>query len=183
MPAGGNLWALWRCTLLVNLVSRPQRPKILFNSQPTMLQSYKSLRIIPNISEAPINHPRPTGTWEFSKVDTYICILAAYRQFAASLFSSVACEKLSCPTVLQIPRTHILFSLASLKIARQSLPTAEGMATLCPASFKLFQTLRQGQAALQASVRDLVLLLKNTDALGTEDVPEDEQEVREDEED
>ncbi|KAJ6570704.1 hypothetical protein B0H10DRAFT_1964583 [Mycena sp. CBHHK59/15] len=119
---------------------------------------------------------------------SYICILV-YRQFAASLFSSVACEKLSCPTVLQIPRTHILFSLASFKIARQYLPTTEGyphtMATLCPASLKLFQTLRQGQAALQASVRDLVLLLKNSrssSALGTEDTPEDEQEVREDEE-
>ncbi|KAF8171785.1 hypothetical protein K438DRAFT_2024000 [Mycena galopus ATCC 62051] len=79
---------------------------------------------------------------------SYICILA-YRQFVSSLFSSVACEKLLCPTVLQIPHTHILFSLASFKIARQSLPTAEGyphtMATLCPASFKLFQTLCQSQ--------------------------------------
>ncbi|KAJ6537582.1 hypothetical protein B0H10DRAFT_2141861 [Mycena sp. CBHHK59/15] len=117
---------------------------------------------------------------------SYICI-AVYRQFAGSLFSSVACEKLSCPTVLQIPRTHILFSLASYRITRQSIPTQEGyphtMATLCAASLKLFQTLHQGQVALQAAVRELVVLLKDkgpSDTLGTEDVLDGEQEVQED---
>jgi hypothetical protein len=54
------------------------------------------------------------------------------------------------------------------------------MATLCAASLKLFQTLRQGQVALQAAVRELVVLLKDkgpSDTLGTEDVLDGEQEV------
>ncbi|KAJ6599545.1 hypothetical protein B0H10DRAFT_2441262 [Mycena sp. CBHHK59/15] len=98
---------------------------------------------------------------------SYICI-AVYRQFAGSLFSSVACKKLSCPTILQIPRTNILFSLASYRITRQSIPTQEGyphtMATL-------------------SAVCELVVLLKDkgpSDTLGTEDVLDGEQEVQED---
>ncbi|KAJ6631907.1 hypothetical protein B0H10DRAFT_1975425 [Mycena sp. CBHHK59/15] len=117
---------------------------------------------------------------------SYICI-AIYRQFAGSLFSSVACEKLSCPTVLENPHTHILFSLASYRITRQSIPTQEGyphtMATLCAASLKLFQTFCQGQVTLQAAICKLVVLLKDTgpsDTLATEDLLDGEQEVQED---
>ncbi|KAJ7745879.1 hypothetical protein DFH07DRAFT_924502 [Mycena maculata] len=94
---------------------------------------------------------------------SYIYV-SVYRQFAGTLFSSIACEKLACPTVLQIPRTHVLFSLASFKITRQDIPTSEKyphtMATLDPDSMALFHKMRQTQAALNAAVRELVLLMK-----------------------
>ncbi|KAJ6609212.1 hypothetical protein B0H10DRAFT_2226075 [Mycena sp. CBHHK59/15] len=91
---------------------------------------------------------------------SYIYI-SVYRQFAGAMFTSIACEKLSCPTVLQIPRTHILFSLASFKITRQDITTK-----LC-----------QGQTALHAAVRELGLLMKeNRSDAAAEEVVEEEQE-------
>ncbi|KAK7034444.1 hypothetical protein R3P38DRAFT_2519034, partial [Favolaschia claudopus] len=92
----------------------------------------------------------------------------AYRRFAGAMFSSIACERLSCPTVLQIPRTHLLFSLASYKITRQSLPTPEGyphtMATLCAASLDVINTMHMNAAALQAAVRAIGQGLKDNNA-------------------
>ncbi|KAJ6521817.1 hypothetical protein DFH09DRAFT_1424506 [Mycena vulgaris] len=95
---------------------------------------------------------------------SYIYV-AVYRRFLGGIFSSIACETLSCPMTLQIPRTHILFSLASFKITRQVLPTAEGyphtLATLCPSSPELLQKLRQSQTALSAAVKQLAQLIKD----------------------
>ncbi|KAJ7744768.1 hypothetical protein DFH07DRAFT_978083 [Mycena maculata] len=94
---------------------------------------------------------------------SYIYV-SVYQQFAGTLFSSIACEKLFCLTVLQIPRTHVLFSLASFKITQQDIPTSEKylhmMATLDPDSMALVHKMRQTQAALNAAVRELVLLMK-----------------------
>ncbi|KAJ6554371.1 hypothetical protein B0H19DRAFT_1153335 [Mycena capillaripes] len=94
---------------------------------------------------------------------SYIYV-SIYRHFTGAIFSSMACDKLWCPTVLQIPRTHLLFSLASFPITRQEVPTTEGyphtMATLCPASLKLFQDLQQCRSALNLAVKDLGELMK-----------------------
>ncbi|KAK7039864.1 hypothetical protein R3P38DRAFT_2514522 [Favolaschia claudopus] len=115
---------------------------------------------------------------------SYICV-EAYRRFAGAMFSSIACERLSCPTVLQIPRTHLLFSLASYKITRQSLPTPEGyphtMATLCAASLDVFNTMHMNAAAFQAAVRAIGQGLKDNnvgeDMMAGEDaeLPENEE--------
>ncbi|KAJ6504529.1 hypothetical protein DFH09DRAFT_943717 [Mycena vulgaris] len=107
----------------------------------------------------------PTATSVGTPSYIYVSV---YRQFAGAIFSSMACGILSCPTVLQIPRTHILFSLASFtKITRQAVPTAEGyphmLATLCPSSLELLQKLRQSQTALVAAVLHLAQLMKNND--------------------
>ncbi|KAJ6597640.1 hypothetical protein DFH09DRAFT_1272270 [Mycena vulgaris] len=109
--------------------------------------------------------------------------VSVYRQFAGAIFSSMACGILSCPTVLQIPRTHILFSLASFtKITRQAVPTAEGyphmLATLCPSSLELLQKLRLSQTALAAAVLHLAQLMKNNDgpAAGMDDQIEEVEE-------
>ncbi|KAJ6449728.1 hypothetical protein DFH09DRAFT_93659, partial [Mycena vulgaris] len=51
----------------------------------------------------------PTATSVGTPSYIYVSV---YRQFAGAIFSSMACGILSCPTVLQIPRTHIFFSLA-----------------------------------------------------------------------
>ncbi|KAJ7735848.1 hypothetical protein DFH07DRAFT_779865 [Mycena maculata] len=93
---------------------------------------------------------------------------------------------LACLTVLQIPRTHVLFSLASFKITRQDIPTSEKyphtIATLDPDSMALFHKMRQTQAALNAAVRELVLLMKenSTKVVDPVDaVPEDTEEEEE----
>ncbi|KAJ7778679.1 hypothetical protein DFH07DRAFT_950687 [Mycena maculata] len=75
-----------------------------------------------------------------------------YRQFGGSLFSSMSCQALACPAFLQIPCTHILFSLASFsKIQRQEVVTAAHpltLVTLCHESLALFTAFKAEQNAL-----------------------------------
>ncbi|KAJ7780986.1 hypothetical protein B0H16DRAFT_1496749 [Mycena metata] len=110
---------------------------------------------------------------------SYIYVLA-YRPFAGAIFTSIACEQYSCPTVLQVPRTHILFSLASYnRTTRQLVPTAEKLPhtliTLCADSLALFQKMRESKLALSAAVRDLVQLMKDGKSVDSDAVNEPEE--------
>ncbi|KAJ7652490.1 hypothetical protein DFH06DRAFT_1331114 [Mycena polygramma] len=100
---------------------------------------------------------------------SYIYVLA-YRQFAGALFTSMACDKLACPTILQIPRTHLLFSLASFtKITQQDAPTdgyPHTLVNLCPESLKLLQDLRRSSAILRTGIQELERLMKSESAVG-----------------
>ncbi|KAJ6528169.1 hypothetical protein B0H19DRAFT_1083694 [Mycena capillaripes] len=63
-----------------------------------------------------------------------------YRPLGGGFFTSMSCEKLGCPTFLQIPRTHILFSLASFSgIHRQEVNPQLTFVTLCKESFALYE--------------------------------------------
>ncbi|KAJ6578728.1 hypothetical protein DFH09DRAFT_1148213 [Mycena vulgaris] len=69
--------------------------------------------------------------------------IAVYSPIAGHMFTSMPCPKLACGSIIQIPRTHLLFSLASYSrmIQRQAVPTTEGhphvLLTLCEASSAL----------------------------------------------
>ncbi|KAJ7173523.1 hypothetical protein C8R46DRAFT_1083087 [Mycena filopes] len=101
---------------------------------------------------------------------SYIYV-SMYRRFAGALFTSMACEKLSCSTVLQIPSTHLLLSLASFtKITKQAIPASDGyphiMVNLCPESLKLFEDLRGSSPVVQTAVQELGRLLREKSASG-----------------
>ncbi|KAK7012416.1 hypothetical protein R3P38DRAFT_2550288, partial [Favolaschia claudopus] len=85
--------------------------------------------------------------------------VTAYRQLAGQIFSSLACPVLACPTVLQIPRTHILFSLARFPVERLETATPGGnphtLLTLSKDSFTLLQTFQRRADALHAAVEAL----------------------------
>jgi hypothetical protein len=94
---------------------------------------------------------------------SYIYVLV-YLQLGGNFFSSLTCQALGCPTVLQIPRTHILFSLASYTIARQASPTADGhphtLVTLCKDSHALFQIFQQHSKGLHVAIDGLAKSVK-----------------------
>ncbi|KAJ6585790.1 hypothetical protein B0H19DRAFT_926943 [Mycena capillaripes] len=97
-------------------------------------------------------------------IPSYIYV-SMYRQFASALFLSMSCAKLSCPTVLQIPKTHILFSLASFtKITQQNSPTSDGyphtVVNLCADSLKLLEDLRHSSRVLHMAIPELGRLMK-----------------------
>ncbi|KAJ7508549.1 hypothetical protein B0H11DRAFT_2304702 [Mycena galericulata] len=89
---------------------------------------------------------------------SYIYI-RVYRPFGGALFSSMSCPKLACSTFLQIPCTHILFSLASFsQIQRQDITTANHpltLVTLCQTSMALFEAFHKERNALQSALKEL----------------------------
>ncbi|KAJ7461042.1 hypothetical protein FB451DRAFT_1371356 [Mycena latifolia] len=87
-----------------------------------------------------------------------------YRQFAGSLFSSLSCQKLGTSTFLQIPRTHILFSLASFKIQREDVLTAAHpltLLTLGKDSMVLFDAFHEDRNALHLAIAELARTSKS----------------------
>jgi hypothetical protein len=101
--------------------------------------------------------------------------LASYiyvRKFAPlaghTLFTSLTCQELSSPSFLQIPRSHLLLSLASYSVSRAAQPimangSSFSMVTLCPASSLLFSTISGHQDALYESVKVLKFLMASKD--------------------
>ncbi|KAJ6594796.1 hypothetical protein B0H19DRAFT_1284500 [Mycena capillaripes] len=100
---------------------------------------------------------------------SYICI-SVYSPVAGRIFTSMSCPKLACGSIIQIPRTHLLFSFASFnKIRRQDTPTAEEgyphvLLTLCETSSALFQTFRKNRVSLHTAVQELVKMSKSRHA-------------------
>ncbi|KAK7005534.1 hypothetical protein R3P38DRAFT_3215270 [Favolaschia claudopus] len=85
-----------------------------------------------------------------------------YKNVSDNLFTSISCPTLSCPTVLQFPRTHILLSLPSftptISIQRISMKDSglpHTMVTLCETSENLLAKLRELQIAVAAAVEAL----------------------------
>ena len=85
-----------------------------------------------------------------------------FNVFAGNgMFSSMTCPSLSSSTILQVPRTHILFSLTSSvpNITSQELKTADGhpfsLITLDPFSVSAFEAFRQRSNELYKAVKAL----------------------------
>jgi hypothetical protein len=85
-----------------------------------------------------------------------------FKSFAGNnMFSSMTCPSLSSSTILQVPRTHVLFSLASSapKIASQELKTTDGhpfsLITLDPYSTTIFEAFRQRSNELYIALKAL----------------------------
>lgn len=89
-----------------------------------------------------------------------------YAPFAGALFTSLACPTLACDTYLQIPRTHIIFSLSSYTIGRQDLVGADAhpitMITLGTDAATLHQHLSANASLVDVSVRELQRLSRET---------------------
>lgn len=85
--------------------------------------------------------------------------IKVYRQIGGRLFSSMSCQRLACSSFLQIPRTHILFSLASYsEIQRQDVPETSHpltLVTLSEASLALFEAFHSRRNALNLSIKEL----------------------------
>ena len=85
-----------------------------------------------------------------------------FNVFAGNgMFSSMSCPSLSSSTILQIPRTHVLFSLASSapNITSQKLKTTDGhpfsLITLDTYSVSVFESFRQRSSGLYKAVKVL----------------------------
>ncbi|KAJ7716106.1 hypothetical protein DFH07DRAFT_785479 [Mycena maculata] len=81
-----------------------------------------------------------------------------YRLVGGDLFTSMACQSLGTSSFLQIPRTHLLFSLASFsKIQRQDVASKDPvtLVTLCADSLALYQAFHRARSALQVSIQEL----------------------------
>ncbi len=85
-----------------------------------------------------------------------------FNPFAGnSMFSSITCPSLATSTILQVPRTHVLFSLASSapNITSQELKTADGhplsLITLDSYSVAIFEDFRQRSDELYIAVKAL----------------------------
>ncbi|KAJ7077204.1 hypothetical protein C8R43DRAFT_1083442 [Mycena crocata] len=95
-----------------------------------------------------------------TSVGTPSCVyVLVYKQVGGPLFTSMSCATLACPTYLQIPRSHLLFSLASFTgIDRQAITSAGHpltLLTLCADSFSLLLSLHERRQVLQGCVLDL----------------------------
>lgn len=91
----------------------------------------------------------------------------AYQPFGGAMFSSMCYQKLSCSTFLQIPRTHILFSLASFpRIQRQEVAGDNPvlLVTLCKDSFELYEAFHRQRNALHLSIQELGKKAKSKNA-------------------
>ncbi|KAF6744659.1 hypothetical protein DFP72DRAFT_928031, partial [Ephemerocybe angulata] len=89
------------------------------------------------------------------------------RKFASMAFdnldfTSLDCPSLASPTYLQVPRTHVVFSLASFSrsIITQTIRNLT-LATLCPGSSTLFTLFQGHRDALYACVKELQRTIKN----------------------
>jgi hypothetical protein len=106
---------------------------------------------------------------------SYIYV-TVFKPFAGNnMFSSMTCPSLSSSTILQVPRTHVLFSLASSapKISSQKLKTTDGhpfsLVTLDTYSATVFEALHQHSDALY----DALVVLQKGIRLGMDQmVPE-----------
>ena len=92
---------------------------------------------------------------------SYVCA-NPFSVFAGNgMFSSMTCPSLSSSTILQVPHTHILFSLRSSapKITSQALRTADGhpfsLITLAPFSVSAFEAFRQHTDELYHTLKAL----------------------------
>ncbi|KAI0690476.1 hypothetical protein BC835DRAFT_1307880 [Cytidiella melzeri] len=90
-----------------------------------------------------------------------------YTVFTGSTYSSNSCKSLDCPTFLNVPRTHVVFSLASfertilthtISLGAQEIDTV----TLCTESTQLLLTLTLRQDDLSKSIKRLCELCKRS---------------------
>lgn len=96
-----------------------------------------------------MEHTDQLGTISYISVQVYAPV-------GGRSFSSVACRDLDCATFLHVSAAHIIFSLASYSISKQSLPlsgASSSIVGLCPAThvlFKAWQDLSPSQNWIEA---------------------------------
>ncbi|KAI0054490.1 hypothetical protein BV25DRAFT_1922630 [Artomyces pyxidatus] len=98
-------------------------------------------------------------------IPSYINI-RVYRHSHGNSYTSLACTSLGCATFLRIPRTHIIFSLATASHAFVRVDTRTdaghpfGFVTLCAFSQGILKVLCDHRVAVSAAVRSLLELQK-----------------------
>ncbi|GLB36846.1 putative ulp1 protease family, C-terminal catalytic domain [Lyophyllum shimeji] len=99
--------------------------------------------------------------------NVYVRLFAPFG--GENMFTSMACRDLASSTILQIPRTHILLSLASSTKALtwSDIQTASGhplsLLTLCPFSTSIFQQFSRRRDELYAGLKVLKKRMKEKD--------------------
>jgi hypothetical protein len=87
-----------------------------------------------------------------------------YTHFTGSTYSSNTCKELDCSTFLHVPRTHIIFSLASFTAITTSTIGVSSRtinaATLCDGSAQLFLMLQLKRQEIGLAVSMLTTLFK-----------------------
>ncbi|KAF6742097.1 hypothetical protein DFP72DRAFT_1109656 [Ephemerocybe angulata] len=108
--------------------------------------SHKRLAKLENLGAASYIYVRKFASMAFDNLD----------------FTSLDCPSLASPTYLQVPRTHVVFSLASFSrsITTQTIRNLT-LATLCPESSTLFTLFQGHRDALYACVKELQRTIKN----------------------
>ncbi|KAF6765255.1 hypothetical protein DFP72DRAFT_1059047 [Ephemerocybe angulata] len=108
--------------------------------------SHKRMEKLENLGAASYIYVRKFASMAFDNLD----------------FTSLDCPSLASPTYLQVPRTHVVFSLASFSrsITTQAVRNLT-LATLCPESSALFTFFLGHRDALYACVKELQRTIKN----------------------
>ena len=89
--------------------------------------------------------------------------IQVYSAVGGHSYSSVACHDLDCVTFLHVSTPHIIFSLASYSVNKQSLPLSgisSAIIYLCPDAHTLVRTWQANGSAVAAAVHNLQAALK-----------------------
>lgn len=105
-----------------------------------------------------------------SGLPSYVYI-QVYAPFSGAIMSSLSCPSLATTTFLQIPRTHILFSLASYGMSWTEVTSADAhlftMLTLGPETFAIFSTFLRHAHDFKTAVQVLKGLLSSRGSMAT----------------
>ncbi|KAJ3513597.1 hypothetical protein NMY22_g14994 [Coprinellus aureogranulatus] len=100
-------------------------------------------------------------------VASYIYVRKFVPLAGDSVFTSLSCQQLTTSTYIQVPRTHLLFSLGSYSITRGQPIVVDGCdfdtVNLCSASTVLYSTLRSHQGVVSTCIRNLQALMAGRD--------------------
>ena len=90
--------------------------------------------------------------------------IQVYRTFSGDTLSNLSCLSLGCNTYLHVPRTHLLFSLASYSISHAEYQTPAGQTyiLITPSSFAIdiLKVLQVRVAKIDVLVKELKRMLK-----------------------
>jgi hypothetical protein len=83
--------------------------------------------------------------------------IQVYRAFSGDTFSSLLCSSLGCNTYLRVPRTHLLFSLASCPVSRteNQTPAGQSYVLITPSPFAVGKL-----KLLQVKVNEIYMLVR-----------------------
>ncbi|KAF5332101.1 hypothetical protein D9611_008005 [Ephemerocybe angulata] len=100
-------------------------------------------------------------------VASYIYVRKFVPLAGDSVFTALSCPELSTVTLVQVPRTHLLFSLGTFTISRGQSVSVNGfdygVLNLCATSTALFTTLRNRRGLLSECIRVLKALVAGKD--------------------
>lgn len=84
-----------------------------------------------------------------------------------SVFTSLSCRQMTTSTYIQVPRTHLLFSLGSYSVTPGQPVAVAGfnfdLINLCPASATVYATLNGSRPTISTCIRNLQALIAGKD--------------------